>query len=69
VLPLVRHQAPGTRHQAPGTRHQGDAKPKRFELADVIAGLAVCVDAAGVVAGAEVVVVASAVGEQICDLA
>jgi hypothetical protein len=35
----------------------------------VIAGLAVCVDAAGVVAGAEVVVVASAVGEQICDLA
>ena len=34
---------------------EGDGESERFELADVAAGLLVLIDAAGVVAGAQVV--------------
>jgi len=35
-----------------GGRHQGEIEPRHFESADVVAGLEVCTDTAGVVAGA-----------------
>jgi len=34
-----------------GDRRQGEIEPWHFESADVVAGLAVCVDMAGIVAG------------------
>jgi hypothetical protein len=50
-----------------GCLGEGDGVPECFELADVVAGLALGVDAAGVVAGAEVVVAGSGVGQQVPD--
>jgi hypothetical protein len=46
---------------------EGDGEAERFELADVVAGLAVLVGAAGVVAGAEVAEGGGGVGEQVPD--
>src|SRR5512142_2921408 len=46
---------------------EGDGVAEGFELADVVAGLAVLVDPAGAVAGAEVVVAGGGVGEQVPD--
>src|ERR1022692_5098517 len=45
----------------------GDGETEGFELADVIAGLAVLVSAAGVVAGAQLVVPGGGIGEQVPD--
>src|SRR6266705_116475 len=50
-----------------GGRGQGDVVAERLELADVVAGLAVVVDAAGVVVGAEVVEAGGGVGQQVPD--
>ena len=46
---------------------EGDGVPECFQLPDVVAGLAAGVGAAGVVAGAEVVVADGGVGEQVPD--
>jgi hypothetical protein len=46
-------------------RGEGDGEPEGFELADVAAGLAAGVDAAGLIARAEVVVAGGGVGEQL----
>ena len=46
---------------------EGDCVAECFELADVVAGLAFGVGAAGVVAGAEVVVAGGGVGQQVPD--
>ena len=48
-------------------RGEGDGVAECFELADEVAGFLVGVDAAGVVAGAEVVVAGGGVGEQVPD--
>src|SRR6266508_1231822 len=50
-----------------GGRGEGDGEPEGFQLADVVAGLLGFVDAAGVVAGAKVVVAGGGVGEQVPD--
>src|SRR6266511_282507 len=50
-----------------GGRGRGDGVAQRLELADVVAGLAVLVDAVGVVVGAEVVEAGGGVGEQVPD--
>src|SRR5215207_8113044 len=50
-----------------GGRLQGDLVAERLELADEVAGLAALVDAAGVVAGAQVVEAGGGVGEQVPD--
>ena len=50
-----------------GGRGQGDGEPKCLKLADVGAGLAVGVDAAGVEVTAEVVIASGGVGEQVPD--
>jgi hypothetical protein len=50
-----------------GCRGEGDGEPKGFQLADVVAGLVGLVDAAGVVAGAQVGVAGGGVGEQVPD--
>jgi hypothetical protein len=46
---------------------QGDSESERFELADMVACLAVLVDAAGVVAGAQFAEAGGGVGEQVPD--
>src|SRR5215207_7238536 len=46
---------------------EGDGEPQGLQLPDVVAGLLVLVDAAGVVAGAEVVVAGGGVGQQMPD--
>ena len=46
---------------------EGDGEPEGFELADVVTGFAAGIGAAGVVAGAEVVVAGGGVGEQVPD--
>src|SRR5579859_6483981 len=50
-----------------GCLGEGDGVAEGFELADVVAGLALLVDAAGVVTGAEVVVAGGGIGEQVPD--
>jgi hypothetical protein len=50
-----------------GCLGEGNGVAEGFELADVVAGLAVLVDPAGVVAGAEILVAGGAVGEQVPD--
>src|SRR5918994_1527464 len=50
-----------------GGRGQGDDEAERLELADVVAGLAVLVDAVAVEVGAEVVEAGGGVGEQLPD--
>jgi hypothetical protein len=50
-----------------GGRGQGDAVAQRLELANVVAGLAVLVDAAAVVVRAEVVEAGGGVGQQVPD--
>src|SRR6266511_302050 len=50
-----------------GCGGEGDGEAEGFQLADVVAGLAGRVDAAGVVAGAQVVVAGGGVGEQVPD--
>src|SRR4029453_12652313 len=46
---------------------EGDGEPQGVQLPDVVAGLLVLVDAAGVVAGAQVVVAGGGVGQQMPD--
>jgi hypothetical protein len=66
---LVREWVLGPKHrpQVSGCGSEGDGEPECFDLADVAAGLAAGVGAAGVVAGAQLVVAGGGAGEQVPD--
>jgi hypothetical protein len=61
------HRSGFVRAVGSGCGSEGHGEPECFELADVVAGLAVGVGAAGVVAGAEIAEAGGGVCEQVPD--